>query len=140
MNASLKIILVNNENKILMIRRSATHPTSPFVWDLPGGLLEHGEILEEAIMRETLEETGIEINEIAIHDAIAVLTAQGEYWLQICYVANVELPEVILSYEHDQYEWLSKDESLQYEAPDRIKRFLNKIELEDLLNDREDLL
>ena len=130
MQATVKVIVVNAEGKLLALRRSATDPARPLTWDLPGGVLEHGEILEEAIRRETLEETGIEINMITIHDASAVLNAQGQYWLQICYVAKVGVPEVVLSYEHDQYEWLSKDEFLKRESTPRIKRFLDKIESE----------
>ena len=52
MNATLKIILINNENKILALRRSGTDPRRQHTWDLPGGVLEHGEILEDAIKRE----------------------------------------------------------------------------------------
>ena len=131
MNATLKIILINNENKILALRRSGTVPRRQHTWDLPGGVLEHGEILEDAIKRETLEETGVEIDTVTIHDASAVLNVQEAYWIQICYVAKVELPEVILSFEHDEYEWLSKNEFLERESTDRLTRFVSKIEPED---------
>ncbi len=128
MNVTVKIIVVNGEGRILALRRSATDPIRPLTWDLPGGVLEHGEILEEAIKRETIEETGIQIDVVTIHDAASVLNAQGEYWIQICYRARVEMPEVVLSFEHDQYEWATKDEFLKRESTARIKRFLSTIE------------
>ena len=51
--------VVTRDNAILMTERKY----SPFkgMWALPGGHLEFGEKLEEAAIRETKEETGINI-------------------------------------------------------------------------------
>jgi 8-oxo-dGTP diphosphatase len=35
--------------------------TSPRAWEFPGGALERGEAPEEAVVRETLEETGLDV-------------------------------------------------------------------------------
>lgn len=34
---------------------------SPNLWDLPGGKVENGEIVQEAVKRESKEETGLEV-------------------------------------------------------------------------------
>ncbi|MDQ1238117.1 MAG: 8-oxo-dGTP diphosphatase [Thermodesulfobacteriota bacterium] len=49
--------LVFDQGKILLIRR-AEEP-SRGDWSIPGGLVEVGESLREAVVRETLEETGL---------------------------------------------------------------------------------
>jgi 8-oxo-dGTP diphosphatase len=36
-------------------------------WSLPGGLVETGELLEDAIRREILEETGLRVKPVSIH-------------------------------------------------------------------------
>ena len=48
------------DNKMLVIRKNR----GPYIhrFDLPGGQLEHGETLTEAMKREFVEETGFEIN------------------------------------------------------------------------------
>jgi ADP-ribose pyrophosphatase YjhB (NUDIX family) len=47
------------DSKILMIKKSRGPYTGQY--DLPGGKLEHGEILEQALAREFDEETGVEV-------------------------------------------------------------------------------
>lgn len=64
------ILLVNTEGEILIAKRTDNEQ-----WSLPGGSLEIGESLEKCIIRETLEETGIEISEgdLELNSAKSVL-------------------------------------------------------------------
>src|SRR5664280_453363 len=50
------ILIVNNENRLLLLERSDSS-----CWGPPGGAVELGEEVEAAARRETLEETGLEI-------------------------------------------------------------------------------
>jgi 8-oxo-dGTP diphosphatase len=51
--------LHGDENRVLLIRRG----TAPLLgeWSLPGGVLECGETLREAVVREAREETGLAV-------------------------------------------------------------------------------
>ena len=55
------------DNKILLIKRK----NEPFKgkWALPGGFIEYGEKVEDAVVREVVEETGIKT---AIKDLIGI--------------------------------------------------------------------
>lgn len=44
------------DNKFLLMRRADNG-----LWELPGGLLEPGEKLSDAVVRETKEETGVDV-------------------------------------------------------------------------------
>ncbi len=50
-------------------------------WDLPKGHCEPGETLRETALRETMEETGVEANEIELIDGFAY---------QVCYPVTYE--------------------------------------------------
>lgn len=50
-------IIIETKGGIILIERK----NIPFGWALPGGFVDYGESLEQAAMREALEETGLEI-------------------------------------------------------------------------------
>ncbi|MEK3886301.1 NUDIX hydrolase [Bacillus sp. FSL K6-3431] len=54
--------VTNRKNEVLLVK---THWRSD-TWELPGGQVEEGESLDEAVRREFLEETGIIIKPIGV--------------------------------------------------------------------------
>lgn len=54
--------VTNADNEVLLVK---THWRSD-TWELPGGQVEEGESLSEAVRREVLEETGINIKPIGV--------------------------------------------------------------------------
>jgi 8-oxo-dGTP diphosphatase len=61
-------IIPYRDNKILLIKRN----TRPFIgyWALPGGRMDPGETIEQTVVREVKEETGLDI---------AIVSVVGEY-------------------------------------------------------------
>ncbi|MCG3088895.1 NUDIX hydrolase [Sporosarcina cyprini] len=55
---SAATIVLNEQNEILLIKGPRRG------WEMPGGIVEEGESLKEAAIRETKEESGIEIEVI----------------------------------------------------------------------------
>jgi 8-oxo-dGTP diphosphatase len=58
--------LIFEDGKILLVERGK-EPLKGY-WSLPGGILETGEKLEDAIRREVLEETGLEVEPLSMFE------------------------------------------------------------------------
>jgi 8-oxo-dGTP diphosphatase len=57
-------IIAYPDNKVLLIKRN----TRPFVgyWALPGGRMDPGETLEQTVVREVNEETGLDVEIVSV--------------------------------------------------------------------------
>jgi mutator protein MutT len=53
-------IIRNSKGEILLGKRDKNSLTYPDYWGLPGGLIEYGETVEQAIKRELKEELGVD--------------------------------------------------------------------------------
>ncbi len=111
--AGAKLLLENDKQETLVLRRSNTHPTMPHAPDFPGGYIEFGELPEQAILRELDEETGLTVlpeslrllcaATVADKGLIGNEHASATYLLYGASVAGSPAPK--LSYEHDAYWW-----------------------------------
>lgn len=95
------------DNQFLLLKRSEGVNWSPGRYELPGGKIDPAvESLPEALRREVLEETGYELpNNPAVFHMVTE-EWQGRSYVIAAYM--VDLPKkikVVLSNEHDAYEW-----------------------------------
>ena len=109
-----KAFIRNASGKYLFLKRS-DYGARPNEWDLPGGRLDPGETLHEAIVREIREESGIDDikNERVVYaksDIRADEQPSFNYVL-LLYIADTDSDEVTLSHEHQDLKWLSLREA-----------------------------
>ena len=123
---SQKAIIVNKDGNILAIRRSRTAPSRPLHWDLPGGTLDFGEDTQEGITREIREETNLDINNLQAIDVISGMDDRGEFWVTICYIADLTDSTVKLSFEHDDFRWLTPKEFQKLKSSPRNRKFVKR--------------
>lgn len=75
-------VVVEN-GALLMVRRG--HAPARGLWTLPGGRLEHNELLADCIAREVAEETGLEVD---VGDLLGVFEVPGDpHYVILDYVA-----------------------------------------------------
>lgn len=114
------------DNKILVLKRKEDDKDMPGVWEFPSGNADVGENLYNALIREIWEETGIKLNtnDLKIVSLQQYENEKKDYIkcsVQINFVANFkEIPNVILSEEHTNYDWVTRD-------AEEIDEFLSEI-------------
>jgi len=76
-------VLVNEDNEVLMMQEAK--PSCSGQWYLPAGRMEPGETIQEAVKREVLEETGLDIEPTTL---LVVESATG-CWFRFVFTGNV---------------------------------------------------
>jgi len=71
------VVLVADPPSVLLVQRR--NPPNQGGWSFPGGRVERGEPLVEAVRREVLEETGIAVNVGELVEVFEVVDAEYHY-------------------------------------------------------------
>ena len=119
--------LICTENRYLATRRSAHDGYMPGKWDIPGGTIEPGETIEDGLIREVAEETGLSIavvRPLFIYTNLSQLPRRQTF--QSIFRCNLIGGELHLRLEeHDSHCWLTKDELLHLDAIAFLEAFMN---------------
>lgn len=112
-----KIVLtgiLKDNDEFLVVKRSENDDLYPGAWEFPGGHLEKGETLKEGLKRELFEEIGfdLEFEPIITHYYDEVKNNTLDLELDFIINVNKEDMNIVLSNEHCDYKWVTKDSEL----------------------------
>jgi ADP-ribose pyrophosphatase YjhB (NUDIX family) len=79
-------------------------------WDVPGGFVEAGELPEQAVLRETREETTLEVADLEVLGAWTSLYGASKWTVDIGYRGRLAGGELVLSGEKLEAAWLPLDD------------------------------
>ena len=98
--------VIFREGKVLLVRRARS--PSKGLYSLPGGRVEFGETLHEALAREVDEETGLRIDIVGLAGWREVLPggSGGGHYVILSFAARWASREPVLNDEHDDFKWL----------------------------------
>lgn len=131
---TVKAVILSEDGKVLILKRSDSDRTAPGKFDLPGGRIEDGEDIEDSLEREIKEELGIEVE---IGPIINVFDFEKDYRKDknisaygkgLRFLAYHKGGKLKLSNEHKSFEWLEIDKAIE------------KLETEGFEKDKRDAL
>lgn len=102
--------IVNSHNELLLQQRNK-EPEKGY-WSIPGGKVEMFETLEEAIKRETKEETGVDIEVIAeLGICNHILRNENSHWVSPSYLCKIIKgePKIMEPTKHTDMKWFPID-------------------------------
>jgi len=101
------IIIFDEEGKVLILLRPQTVKWAPGKWALPGGHIEEGETPIEAAVRETREETTLNVERPLELGS----SPNGEV---IYFTTNRYSGQVAIDFEHDDFAWVYPEQLTNY--------------------------
>jgi 8-oxo-dGTP diphosphatase len=108
----LGILIFNAQSQILLGKRKNAHGSSS--WGPPGGHLEFGETFEQCAIRETLEETGLNISDpIFLAITNDVFETEGKHYLSIFMKADLTANQQARNlepYKVEEWQWFFLNE------------------------------
>ncbi len=120
-----KAIIYDKDGNILTIKRCNKY-NRPLTWDLPGGNLDFGEKLEDNLIREIREETGLRVSSLSMLGLIENLDDKDLFRVTVCYTVKTKITKVVLSHEHIAFKWVTPDEFLKLKAYTPHKKFVQQ--------------
>jgi ADP-ribose pyrophosphatase YjhB (NUDIX family) len=111
------------DDKVLVVRRARKPALN--LYTLPGGAVELGETLTDAVIREVREETSLDIQPIALagHREVITRDAQGRverHFVIMCFAARWIGGEPVLNEELDDARWLDPPELVSYRTTEGL--------------------
>lgn len=103
--------VVHFEGKVLLLRESNEYlnGAEEGKWDFPGGRINPEETLEEGLLREVKEESGLQVTKgklLEAFDGFPVIRGEKCHVVRLYFLCEAKVPTVTLSTDHDEYQWV----------------------------------
>jgi len=128
-------VIIRKDNKVLLGKRKNSHGDG--TWSFPGGHLEFGETPEECAKRETLEETGLVLNEFIKGDYTNdIFVKEDKHYITLFMITDLkegepEIKEPEKCEEWQWFEWSKLPENLFLPIQNLLKDNFNPFKITD---------
>lgn len=102
---------MNEKDELLLQKRAV--PAEKDHWCIPGGRLEMFETLEHAVIRETKEETDLEVKVIKLMGVCDHIVQEEEvHWVAMSYLCKIEkgIPKIMEPDKASDMKWFALDQ------------------------------
>ena len=107
--------ICEHDGKFLLLKVRSKSADDAGKWEIPGGKVKKCEFFDNALKREYLEETGLEIDIVSLYNVVrndytACKTSEEVKSIQLIMKVTCESEDVKISEEHDEFGWFSQEE------------------------------
>lgn len=106
--------IFNKEGKLFITKRGKEAKNERGKWEIPGGSVELGETLENAIKREIKEEHGIDIEIIELLGICDhIIPDEQQHWVSPTYICKIKrgVPKIIEPNKCDEIGWFTLEDA-----------------------------
>lgn len=118
----VKGVIVNGGN-VLIVQRASDDEVGSGTWECVGGKVDFGEDLEQALVREIQEEVGLTVSVERILYATTFKTDPSRQVVLLTYLCRSKGRAVILSEEHSNFSWITKEQARITLTPEIVSEF-----------------
>ncbi|MFC0877573.1 NUDIX domain-containing protein [Saccharicrinis sp. FJH2] len=120
-------VIFNPDNKVLLCKSHKWNDQ----YVIPGGHIELGETMEQALKREILEETGLEIYDIQLvsltETVFNKVFHERKHFIFIDFICRTDSNHVVLNDEAEEYKWVHLNDIEKYDIGGFVKKLLVEI-------------
>ena len=122
-------VVLNSAGHVLLAKRG--HEPLKGEWSLPGGAVEVGETLEEAVAREIREETGVSVEVgpvVEVFDRVT-RTADGRveyHFVIVDYLCRATDERLVCGSDADDVRWVALDRLAEYRLTEKATAVIRK--------------
>lgn len=122
--------VIKKNDSVLLVKRK--HEPGKDLWSIPGGLVELGETVQEAVKREVKEETGLEVEVIKLIDVIDNIIRDEEnkvrfHYVLIDFLVSIKGGECKPTSDASEIKWFKPHELMNYRVTNTAMKLLKKI-------------
>ncbi len=125
-------VIFNTDGTIFLAKRGKEARNESGKWEFPGGAVEFGEELEQALCREVREEYGFEIEVCGLLDVVNhLIPREKQHWVSPSFICKVKngMPSIREPHKCDEIGWFALDR-----LPENELTIASKKSLESLKN------
>jgi 8-oxo-dGTP diphosphatase len=117
-----RALIIDQNGRVLVLKRSDDSSSNPGKWELPGGKPNKGESFEDSFRREVLEETGFTIM-IQQSAGTADQLVSGHHVVHVIMIASIQSGGLAISDEHSSFQWVEMKELGDLDKADWFARY-----------------
>lgn len=119
-------IVINKENKILLCKSHKWNDQ----YVIPGGHIEYGEKMEDALYREVFEETGLKIYDVKLLGVQEFIYSKSfigkKHFISFDFLCRTMDDKVMINDEAEGYIWVERKDVLNYDLGGYLRQLFTE--------------